>query len=396
MVALGSSPQLQLLLFASIALFAGLLLMPARDAAEEHDFEVDDDVATDSVFSFPLASTLRCVFMAASMAFVLLATIVTNQRQLLYKPVVPGTERVTSGINAHPSSWGLRHKDLIIRSCDGTKLHAWLLHQATQRKVSRPAILFFHSNAGDIPQRLKFFGSLCSKLGAVVLALEYRGFGRSEDGGGFSESAFVLDAFAAYKWLLDHALSGDNLVDPDRIYLFGRSLGGCVTVRLLAHLLGADPNSTVPPGFAPAASEPRLPLPAGIILENVPSSIAEAAKQILIPLRFLPSCLLARPFLRDEWRTQEWLAWSGRSLRSESAATARCGVCLLSGARDTVVSPSCMDRLKEAADKAGSYVPVKLHRFPRGGHMDTYLLGGESYWDALQIFCKPSYAKDQD
>ncbi|CAE7184686.1 ABHD13, partial [Symbiodinium pilosum] len=69
--------------------------------------------------------------------------------------------------------------------------------------------------------------------------MEYRGYGRSENGGGFSETAFVEDAAAAYEWLVTYAASENSVVDPSRIFIFGRSLGGCVSVRLLAHLLGA-------------------------------------------------------------------------------------------------------------------------------------------------------------
>ncbi|CAE7906487.1 WAV2, partial [Symbiodinium microadriaticum] len=63
----------------------------------------------------------------------------------------------------------------------------------------------------------------------VVLAMEYRGYGRSENGGGFSEPAFVEDAAAAYEWLVTYATSENSVVDPSRILVFGRSLGGCVT-----------------------------------------------------------------------------------------------------------------------------------------------------------------------
>ncbi|OLP89936.1 Alpha/beta hydrolase domain-containing protein 13 [Symbiodinium microadriaticum] len=52
-----------------------------------------------------------------------------------------------------------------------------------QEERRRPAILFFHSNAGDISQRLDFFKRCCRNLDVVVLAMEYRGYGRSENGG---------------------------------------------------------------------------------------------------------------------------------------------------------------------------------------------------------------------
>ena len=58
-----------------------------------------------------------------------------------------------------------------------------------------------------------------------VLIIDYRGYGDSE--GTPTEAGLKLDAEAT----LEHALNMDN-VNPDRIFVFGRSLGGAVATEL--------------------------------------------------------------------------------------------------------------------------------------------------------------------
>jgi len=58
-----------------------------------------------------------------------------------------------------------------------------------------------------------------------VLILAYRGYGDSE--GTPSEDGLKLDADAT----LEYAQSRDD-IDNDRIFIFGRSLGGAVAIQL--------------------------------------------------------------------------------------------------------------------------------------------------------------------
>eukprot|EP00435_Cladocopium_sp_Y103_P032452 s2342_g8.t1 len=118
-----------------------------------------------------------------------LVMIILQQRSILYRPEVAG-RRISTGQKANPLAWGLDHEGFFFTSRDGTKLHAWLLYSRKEVKVKKAAILFFHSNAGDIPQRLDFFSRMCRQLNVVILAMEYRGFGRSDDAE-ISEEAFV-------------------------------------------------------------------------------------------------------------------------------------------------------------------------------------------------------------
>lgn len=99
------------------------------------------------------------------------------------------------------------------------KVEAWFLPPAPDQVTeSAPAVIFAHGNAELIdfwPQELDKFTS----LGMGLLLVEYPGYGRS-DGTPSQES--ITEAFlTAYDTLISR-----KDVDPSRIVLFGRSLGG--------------------------------------------------------------------------------------------------------------------------------------------------------------------------
>jgi fermentation-respiration switch protein FrsA (DUF1100 family) len=107
------------------------------------------------------------------------------------------------------------------------KVEAWFLPAATGREgASTPAVIFAHGNAELIdfwPLELMGFSS----LGVGLLLVEYPGYGRSE---GTPSQSSIKEAFlAGYD-----ALVARNDVDPSRIVLFGRSLGGGAACALAA------------------------------------------------------------------------------------------------------------------------------------------------------------------
>jgi len=107
------------------------------------------------------------------------------------------------------------------------KVEAWFLPAATGREGDpAPAVIFAHGNAELIdfwPLELKGFTS----LGVGLLLVEYPGYGRSE---GTPSQNSIKEAFlAGYD-----ALVARSDVDPSRIVLFGRSLGGGAACALAA------------------------------------------------------------------------------------------------------------------------------------------------------------------
>ena len=106
-----------------------------------------------------------------------------------------------------------------------------------------PALMYFHGNAELIDDN-ELRAREWARRGFVVMLPEYRGYGRSA--GEPSQSAIVADAVRFYDLL---AARAD--VDPARVYLHGRSLGGGVAAQV-------------------AAKRPT----AGIVLESTFTSIA--------------------------------------------------------------------------------------------------------------------------
>ncbi|MHC4249117.1 MAG: alpha/beta hydrolase [Planctomycetota bacterium] len=130
-----------------------------------------------------------------------------------------------------PERAGVECEDVSIDAPDGVRLHGWFLRavepgnaggggagQNDDANAARVTILFLHGNAGNVSHRWSWLRGL-SRLPADVLAIDYRGYGRSE--GSPSEEGIYLDAEAAYRHLTE-----SRGVAPERIVVYGRSLGG--------------------------------------------------------------------------------------------------------------------------------------------------------------------------
>jgi fermentation-respiration switch protein FrsA (DUF1100 family) len=115
---------------------------------------------------------------------------------------------------------GLVFEDAAFKSADGTALHGWYIPHESPRAV----VLLLHGNAGNIAGRVEFLRRLHA-LRVSVLALDYRGYGRSA--GSPSEAGVIADGRAARSWLA--ARTGT----PERnLVLWGESLGCAVAVDL--------------------------------------------------------------------------------------------------------------------------------------------------------------------
>ncbi len=107
------------------------------------------------------------------------------------------------------------------------RVETWFL-PPVETAADRPApvVIFGHGNAELIDYGREEFQPL-TEAGVAVLLVEYPGYGRSE---GSPSQASITEAFgAAYDMLLER-----HRVDPDRIILFGRSLGGGAVCALAA------------------------------------------------------------------------------------------------------------------------------------------------------------------
>lgn len=134
------------------------------------------------------------------------------QSRLIYFP-----ER---DLTADPSDIGLEFEAVTLAASDGVALSAWFIPS----EESRGTVLFCHGNAGNISDRLDSL-LIFNRLGLDVLIFDYRGYGESQ--GTPDEAGTYRDAEAAWRYLLE-----TRGVDPSRIIVFGRSLGGAVAAWL--------------------------------------------------------------------------------------------------------------------------------------------------------------------
>ncbi len=110
-------------------------------------------------------------------------------------------------------------QEVFIEARDGVKLQCYYL----PRPGSKRLLVYFHGNAGNIGHRLLDLLRL-RDLGIHVLALSYRGYGRSE--GRPSEKGIYLDGEGAVRY------ATEELGFPhQQMFLMGRSIGTTVAVH---------------------------------------------------------------------------------------------------------------------------------------------------------------------
>ncbi len=186
--------------------------------------------------------------LVAGYAVVCLALFLLQRRLLYFPGPAPG---------GSPASNGLVGEALTLETEDGESLGAWWIEP--QGAAPRGALLVSHGNAGNLEQRASLARTFC-EMNFAVLLYDYRGYGASS--GRPHEPGLRLDARAAYRWLRERGF------EPERIVLYGESLGGGVATQLASEV--------------PAAA---------LILESSFTSVADVASA-LYP--WLPTRLLLR------------------------------------------------------------------------------------------------------
>ena len=139
------------------------------------------------------------------------------QRRLLF----PGVVRESGRSLSSPAPPGVERHWLELS--DGGAVEAWYFRSHEGRGAEQPAIIFAHGNA-ELIDDWTILGEL-TRLGVGVLLIEFPGFGLST---GKASRARIAEAFrAGYDRLVEHPD-----VDPDRVVVMGRSIGGGVASDL--------------------------------------------------------------------------------------------------------------------------------------------------------------------
>jgi len=224
-----------------------------------------------------------------------------------------------------PADLGLEAEDVFLSPEPGVQLHAWFF----PRSEPLATLLFCHGNAGNISHRLENVAYLL-RTGFQVLLFDYRGYGHSS--GHPSERGLYRDAATAWVYLAERA----DTVDAPRI-IFGRSLGGAVAIDL-ATRVDAD----------------------ALISESTFTS-AHTMARLLVPFPLPP--------LPVEYDSLSKIGKLEMPLLA------------LHGERDKLIPFAEGRALFEAAPEPKAWYPI-----PGAGHNDTYLVGGEAYFQRLATF----------
>ena len=251
-----------------------------------------------------------------------------KERDLVFR-VEPGTAHWYSGVPA-----GVR--DIEIPVSGNHALHAWWWPAAAR---NAPTVLYLHGSRWNLTGQLYRIEQL-REFGFSVLAIDYRGFGKSQ-GGPPSEASVYEDARAAWAKLVH--------LQPDaaKRYIYGHSLGGAVAIELARTLTERTGN-----GRKPAA---------GLIVESSFTSLAEVAAAIT---------KFQAPF--------QWLI-SQKFDSIEKIARISIPVLLVHGTNDRYIPHHFSEQLYEAA-----VAPKKLLLVEGGSHNNAMRAGSEEVREALR------------
>ena len=219
------------------------------------------------------------------------------QRQLLYFPD-----------KARPQLLGLEKlgvREVTLTTEDGLSLLSWYL----PARPGRPVIVYFHGNGGHIGYRAERLLRL-AREGYGVLMAEYRGYGGNP--GTPSETGFYADGRAALGFL------DRERVAPNRLVLYGESLGSGVAVELAAQhqiaalILEAPPTSVAEVAqchfpFVPAARlvTDRFDSLSRIAKVRAPILVLHGERDRVVPVRYGRALLDAAPEPKEGWFAPE-------------------------------------------------------------------------------------------
>jgi len=225
-------------------------------------------------------------------------------------------------------------EDVWLLTEDGVRINAFYRSNPASKQV----LLWFHGNAENIGTGLEHLRAL-AKIGVNILAVDYRGYGKSE--GKPDEAGVYHDADAAYDYLLKQ-----RHFRAEDIFIYGHSLGGAVAVNLAS----------------------RRPCGGLIVQSSFTSARAMARRVFSIPL----------------------IAYAVKSRFDslQKIREVRAPILIVHGTRDDVVPFEMGQQLFAAAPEPKRFYPLE-----GAGHNDLLEVGGESYRACLQGFVEGSKVK---
>ncbi|HVL74426.1 MAG TPA: alpha/beta fold hydrolase [Noviherbaspirillum sp.] len=253
-----------------------------------------------------------------------------KERELTFR-IEPGNASWYSGIPE-----GLVEKYIPVGNGE-ERLHTWWW---PAEREHAPTLLYLHGARWNLTGHLPRI-ALLRDLGFSVLAIDYRGFGRS--GGELpSERTVYEDARIAWAYLVGLQ------PDPARRFVYGHSLGGAVAIELATALDAQDAG--------------------GVIVESTFTSLADVARSLSYP--WLPLQLVM----------------SQRFDSVSKISRVDLPLLVVHGSEDRVVSPHFGAKLYEAAGGSKRLLMVE-----GAGHNNGMRLAQREFREALgELFPIPA------
>ena len=227
-----------------------------------------------------------------------------------------------------PRDVGLGYQDVYFTTVDNVRLNGWFI----PHPKAGITMIWFHGNAGNIGDRVANIKLLHDKTCINIFIFDYRGYGRSP--GSSSERTTYLDGEAAMNFVRSQlSIEGQNLV------IFGRSLGAAVAAEMATRY---DSRA--------------------VILESPFISIREMAKVAL-----------------PGWPVGPLLSTKFDVIDKVARITAP--LLVLHGDHDEIIPFEHGQKVFAAAHEPKQFYPIA-----GAGHNDTFVAGGNSYYDRLRSF----------
>lgn len=258
------------------------------------------------------------VLVSVGVYIVFVAILVIFQSKFIYFPY--------REIAMTPADIGLSYENVYFETADGVKLCGWFIPAERPGEV----ILFCHGNAGNISHRLESI-QLFYHLGLSTFIFDYRGYGRSE--GKLTEQGTYLDAEAAWRYLVQK-----QRIAPNKIIIFGRSLGGSIAAWLAQDYM-----------------------PKALIIESAFTSVQDIAADLY-------PCFPVKLLARFDYETLNYLR------------QVNCPVLIVHSRDDEIIPFSHGRRLFEIANEPKEFLEL------RGTHNEGFSQTAKRYEDGLNSF----------
>ncbi|WP_407311680.1 alpha/beta hydrolase [Pseudomonas sp. nanlin1] len=253
-----------------------------------------------------------------------------KERELLFN-IEPGTASWFSGL---PNGVEELNIPLSKALSADQYLHAWWW---PAEQAGAPTVLYLHGTRWNLTAQVRRISELRS-MGFAVLAIDYRGFGKSP-GDLPSERSVYEDADAAWQRLVQWQ------PDASKRYIYGHSLGGAIAVDLARRL----------------AKDDDAPKAAGLIIESTFTDLGDAA------------AAAANTSLPIRWIMSE------KFDSIDKIADVQVPLLIVHGLDDRYVPSVFSQRLYDAAA-----APKRLLLVPGGTHNNSMTVGNREYVKALR------------